>query len=635
MIKTKLLLGLLCCFLSLFVQTQRKEFTLIPDNYISIKKGDTLAIRQLQNESTNMTMRMKKDMLIYAAYTCFTGVNSEKPTLDFWLQQTEGMSIDDKDFKSNKYLDAVTSERMKREVLRYIDKRRRQLAEERIKQQKAQERKQAELREQDSLRHLMETGNYDKKKWVFNSSFRAVINNGVGTTTHWISVSPRIDYISNKVGEENEWLLGLLAAVIAAVFIFIMSKHALASMGKENGKSELLIYLGILQCVALYMMFACVYSDIDELMVRSTGKEYIAQYKYDNFCFVTSDSIAVEVSQGECTFDWVGQGTEVPVRYDEATMKLAVDMQKYTLRNWNWILFISLLLLLNLLLCYGKFNWIFKKIFRNRTTVHDSPYQKYIYFPWHFKNKKYETFDQFKKELEHFRFEWDEIDEDNKIYETPRILIRYNKEYAEKPVKFEFEIRPDNGESIRMDQWMYKLQNELVPYMERLGEPDTMNGWIHKGWTAGKEMICDLSCCSSLDDDDVLFADIAWKFTETEYTDYRTFIHDVMAFQTEHGKHFWNPDVIVVKQPSFTLCYYNPRTGHLELYDMEADNGVTLTEGEILYKLHNQMRDVLPGQEFCYLQYLVFRPVEADSLEELEEKQKDKDIYDLFTTNEI
>ena len=162
-----------------------------------------------------------------------------------------------------------------------------------------------------------------------------------------------------------------------------------------------------------------------------------------------------------------------------------------------------------------------------------------------------------------------------------------------------------------------------------------MNGWIHKGWTAGKEMICDLSCCSSLDDDDVLFADIAWKFTETEYTDYRTFIHDVMAFQTEHGKHFWNPDVIVVKQPSFTLCYYNPRTGHLELYDMEADNGVTLTEGEILYKLHNQMRDVLPGQEFCYLQYLVFRPVEADSLEELEEKQKDKDIYDLFTTNEI
>ena len=121
MIKTKLLLGLLCCFLSLFVQAQRKEFTLIPDNYISIKKGDTLAIRQLQNESTNMTMRMKKDMLIYAAYTCFTGVNSEKPTLDFWLQQTEGMSIDDKDFKSNKYLDAVTSERMKREVLRYID----------------------------------------------------------------------------------------------------------------------------------------------------------------------------------------------------------------------------------------------------------------------------------------------------------------------------------------------------------------------------------------------------------------------------------------------------------------------------------------------------------------------------------
>lgn len=171
--------------------------------------------------------------------------------------------------------------------------------------------------------------------------------------------------------------------------------------------------------------------------------------------------------------------------------------------------------------------------------------------------------------------------------------------------------------------------------MESLGEPDSANVWILKGWTAGKEMKCDLSLFSSLEDSDVILADVIWKFTETEYTDYRTFIREVIVFQSEHGNHFWNPDVVVIKQPSFTLCYYNPQTRHMEVYDMEADNGVTFTEGEILYKIHNRMKDILPGQEFCYLQYLIFRSFEADTLEELEKKQNEKELYDLFTTNEI
>ena len=88
-------------------------------------------------------------------------------------------------------------------------------------------------------------------------------------------------------------------------------------------------------------------------------------------------------------------------------------------------------------------------------------------------------------------------------------------------------------------------------------------------------MKCDLSLFSSLEDSDVILADVIWKFTETEYTDYRTFIREVIVFQSEHGNHFWNPDVVVIKQPSFTLCYYNPQTRHMEVYDMEADNGVT------------------------------------------------------------
>lgn len=499
-----------------------------------------------------------------------------------------------------------------------------------------QERKLAELREQDSLRNLMETGNYDKKKWVFNTSIRVSINeDGTSETKEWVNVSRRVDYIHNLVGEGATPILVLLALLVAVILVWIMSKKIFSSIGKGEAMFIFELYLVFIQSTILYFMFSSLYADIDELIVRNTGKEYVAVYSYDGFSFVTADSIAVVVKSA-CSFDGIYSDVhDIPVRFDESAMKLAVDMRKYTLRNWNWILFIGLLLLLDFLFCYGKFNWLLKKVVRPRQPEYQSPYQSYISFSWHFKNKLYEEFDQFKKELKHFQMEWDIEDDSDNRYVTPRILLQYNGKDTEKTINFEIEIRPDNGESICMDEWMYKLQNELVPYMERLGEPDTVGMWINKGWTAGKEMKCELSFCSSLDDDDVLFADIAWEFTETEYTDYRTFIKDVMAFQSAHGKHFWNPDVVVVKRPSFTLCYYNPQTEYMEVYDMEADNGVTMTEGEILYKLHNRMRHVMPGQDFCYLQYLVFRPVEADSLEELEEKQKDKDIYDLFTTNEI
>lgn len=47
------------------------------------------------------------------------------------------------------------------------------------------------------------------------------------------------------------------------------------------------------------------------------------------------------------------------------------------------------------------------------------------------------------------------------------------------------------------------------------------------------------------------------------------------------------------------------------------------------------MRDVMPGQEFCYLQYLFIRPTGAGSIEEWEKNKIYRDTYFLFTTNDI
>ncbi|WP_462431752.1 ankyrin repeat domain-containing protein [Bacteroides nordii] len=744
MIKTKLLLKLLCCLLSLSIQAQNTKRTLLPAQYASIKTGDTLTLRQMLNEGVPVdaaeedgkTLLMKAaakgdlaqikflleagadveqksnkgytplyyaasenqkeaiDMLLKAGadlnkkgplglsitaeisffhnltmtryllekgakvdekeikeLLCYlTYQHNEKkhmradvytPALKLWLQQGEKITVSPQDIKNSKLLSmyAISSEQATELSLKFRLLQLQFIEEAKQEQQKEQQRKErklAELREQDSLRNLMETGNYDHKKWELNTSIRIIIEeDGTSRTGSWIHASPRVDYLHNHIGEGATPTLVLLSILVAVIFVWVMSKKVFPSIRKEEGMFFLMLYFVVIQSIILYFMFSSLYTDFDELIVRNTGKEYAAKYDYTGFHFVTADSIAVVV-KGVCTFDGgVDSETCIPIRYDDTARKLVVDMQKYTLRNWNQILLTGILLLLNFLLCYGKFNFLLKKVFRTRHSKHDTPYQDYIYFPWHFKNKKYETFDQFKSDLEHCRAEWDMEDYSDKTYETPCILIRYNRITEKNSPHFEIEILPDNGKYISMDEWIYKLQNELAPYMESLGEPDSANVWILKGWTAGKEMKCDLSLFSSLEDSDVILADVIWKFTETEYTDYRTFIREVIVFQSEHGNHFWNPDVVVIKQPSFTLCYYNPQTRHMEVYDMEADNGVTFTEGEILYKIHNRMKDILPGQEFCYLQYLIFRSFEADTLEELEKKQNEKELYDLFTTNEI
>lgn len=656
MTKAKLLFGFLCLFLLFPVQAQEKEKNSLPTKIELMSTQDTLELRRMLNErkekGKELTPQEKKDFLIYRAYSSSEArrlrSNTEIAALAFWLQQTEGLNISLKDIESCKLLSSyvISPDRASRLFL-YIHSARVQIAEKRKQEQenlqKEKERKTAELREQDSLRHLMETGNYDYKKWVFNTSYRISIKeDGDGETVSWINVSPRVDYISNSIGEGSTVVLVLLSLLIAILLTWLMSKKVFPPASKEEGMFFLLIYIVFMQSIALYYMLASLYSNIDELIIRKTGQEYVAKYDYNGFNFVTADSIAVAISEGECTFDRSYSEDGIPVRYDAETMKLAVDVEKYTLQNWNWILFVCLLLLLDFLLCYGKLNSIMKKVFRIRKTNNESPYQNYVYFPWNFKNKKYETFEQFKDELEHYRLEWDLEDEYHEIYETPRILIRYNVvQYNEKTIEgsanFEIEILPDNGKSISLDEWMYKFQNALVPYMDQLdkmGHLDTANIWIYKGWEPGKEMRCNLSMYSSLDDD-IVMADVVWEFTNTDYPDYRAFIKEAMAFQTEHGKHFWNPDTVVIEQPSFALSYYNPQTKNMEMHDLEADNGIEFTEGEVLYKLHQHLRNVLSDQEYCYFQYLIFGCRMADTPEEEELERKDKDIYDLFTTNDI
>lgn len=70
--------------------------------------------------------------------------------------------------------------------------------------------------------------------------------------------------------------------------------------------------------------------------------------------------------------------------------------------------------------------------------------------------------------------------------------------------------------------------------MESLGEPDSAECMILKGWTAGKEMKCDGQFSLSLEDSDVILADVIWKFDRNAVADYRTFIKRSNLYFNQH-----------------------------------------------------------------------------------------------------
>lgn len=204
--------------------------------------------------------------MIYRAYSSSEArrlrSNTEIAALAFWLQQTEGLNISLKDIESCKLLSSyvISPDRASRLFL-YIHSARVQIAEKRKQEQenlqKEKERKIAELREQDSLRHLMETGNYDHKKWVFNTSYRISIKeDGDGETVSWINVSPRVDYISNSIGEGSTVVLVLLSLLIAILLTCIDVEKSIPSC-QQRRRNVLFINIYCFHAEHRTLLYAC------------------------------------------------------------------------------------------------------------------------------------------------------------------------------------------------------------------------------------------------------------------------------------------------------------------------------------------------------------------------------------------
>lgn len=238
---------------------------------------------------------------------------------------------------------------------------------------------------QDSLRHLVETGqtdtiHYNYRKGSFISS---------DSLFSKIIVTPRIDSIENRTGHKNAGivlLLLLMSASLAYVFARLAAKYAYKKMLFMPP-----LYYGlhiIVGLLVIYPILSDIYTNLDDMMVREHGKAQRAalsikwgQYKSRNqyhstrqnsFLFPGKDGIMLSVSRGRVEFDadrypnWGPGGKKdkdgIPVRYDAATHKLSVDDSTCSTWNLYGIAWGCSLLFFIFWLSYGKCNGFLRRM---------------------------------------------------------------------------------------------------------------------------------------------------------------------------------------------------------------------------------------------------------------------------------
>lgn len=363
-------------------------------------------------------------------------------------------------------------------------------------------------REQDSLMRLLETGQADTIRYTYQKIGGIKLDDGTGFSR--IEVKPRIDSVSNELGTKSSgtvWMLLGITVLLVYFCYLLITKHV------YRGKIDyMLIYIVIcfLGGLLIYSVLSCIYSNLDEIRVRKYAKEEMAtldyegsweQYRYRNrwkteyvsrnsFVFTGEDSIRIRVSQDNATFDRDDYQSEtdtvaVKVRYDSATRKLAVDDDRYLIDNLWQILFMCFLLLLIFLFCCGKFNKQLKKflcfmtkrpvkkkqIVLEQNDIVDMPCV--VYTSWAFTSKRYDSMDQFVRDVKRSEQQQNMkadsgLNPDRVIIEGPDFIIRVFDEDITANNDLCIVITPDDGESITEAELLFKLHNQMIPYVGRL-----------------------------------------------------------------------------------------------------------------------------------------------------------------------
>ena len=104
-----------------------------------------------------------------------------------------------------------------------------------------------------------------------------------------------------------------------------------------------------------------------------------------------------------------------------------------------------------------------------------------------------------------------------------------------------------------------------------------------------------------------LMSEVYWGFYGGRYNSREEFIQEVTEYNKELNKE-WNPNETVLNCPNVTIqySYWNNDKNNIEEidFDLGADNPSGFTAGELLYKIHNQVVNILEDDDFRFFEGL-------------------------------
>lgn len=504
-------------FLSLPAGKNAKSDKMITAIYSCGLQSNYEMLKYLLDKGVVLSDEDKINTMILSISSAYIKVSDEtRKTIMLLLQD---MVVDADDLRKSKYLRQNDKRGWNEEKINQI------LAIQESYQNKIK-KKEAEQKSQDSLRHLLESGQADTIR--FNYSKSTVLNLKEGSTKSIIKVTPRVDRIENEQGTKNATVAWILLG-LTILTVYYCCQQMVTHVYKER-PDYLFPYIAtyLLGGWAIYSIFSCVYRNLDDIMVRKQGEEKIAvldvmsipqQYKHRGqyhsyhvtqryFVFTGNDSIRIAVNQGNTRFDADDYTEEerkhIKVRYDSNLRKLAIDNEKYFMQNLIWISFMGLLVLLYLLFCWGVFNGVLdaiqRKLFKpavkdKRVLKHveedeeETPFEIQIESIrvfnesadvdtyWTLSDKVYLSMEEFIQDVQrseqlHDSLPEERIHPERVLFNHPYVHISlspldgclYGKE------DINLYLTADNGFSFTEGELLFKVHHAMIPYLDRLKE---------------------------------------------------------------------------------------------------------------------------------------------------------------------
>lgn len=504
-------------FLSLPAGKNAKSDKMITAIYSCGLQSNYEMLKYLLDKGVVLSDEDKINTMILSISSAYIKVSDEtRKTILLLLQD---MVVDADDLGKSKYLRQNDKRGWNEEKINQI------LAIQESYQNKIK-KKEAEQKSQDSLRHLLESGQADTIR--FNYSKSTVLNLKEGSTKSIIKVTPRVDRIENEQGTKNATVAWILLG-LTILTVYYCCQQMVTHVYKER-PDYLFPYIAtyLLGGWAIYSIFSCVYRNLDDIIVRKQGEEKIAvldvmsipqQYKHRGqyhsyyetnryFVFTGNDSIRIAVNQGNTRFDADDYTEEerkhIKVRYDSDLRKLAVDNEKYFMQNLIWISFMGLLVLLYLLFCWGVFNGVLDAIHRKlfKPAVKDKRVLKHVEEDeeetpfeiqiesirvfnesadvdtyWTLSDKVYLSMEEFIQDVQrseqlHDSLPEERIHPERVLFNHPYVHISLSPLdgclYGEENINLY--LTADNGFSFTEGELLFKVHHAMIPYLDRLKE---------------------------------------------------------------------------------------------------------------------------------------------------------------------